>query len=88
VQDILGLRRDSEVVLDLKVFEKLVEGTHPNVPEHDVGGLEDCCGGVWVVETQKYSLCAEGKGFAGSKSGAVAQNLVVGVVYKLTLRWE
>ena len=88
VEDVFRLGGDPEVVVDVELFEEIVEAAHPHVAKHDAGGLEDGGDGVWVVHRHENSLCRERKGLARAESGAVAQKHVAGVVYKLLLGWE
>ena len=68
------------------LFEVIVEGPHPNVADHDVGGLEDGSDGAYVFEREKNSFRAECKSLASAETSAVAQDFVAGVINKVPLR--
>ncbi len=51
-------------MLYLVLFEEVVEAAHPDVANHDVGGLEDGADCAGVVHREDDGLGAEGVGFA------------------------
>jgi hypothetical protein len=88
MEDVFGLGGYAEVVVDLEAVEEVVETAEPDVAQHDVGGLEDGADPLGVVHGQADGLGAEGVGLAGAETGAVAQDLVVGVVDEVPLGGE
>ena len=88
MKNVFGLGGYAEVVFDAVFVEEIVEGTHPHVADHDVGGLEDRADGAGVVHGQEDGLGAEGAGLAGTEAGAKAQDLVLHVVHEVALRGQ
>ena len=88
VEGVFGLGGDAEVEGDVEAFQEVVEGAHPDVADHDVGGLEDGGDRSRVGEAEEDGFGGEGVGFAAAEAGAVAEDFVVGVVDELSLGWE
>jgi hypothetical protein len=86
VQFVFWLGGDAEIEVDTVFFEEIVEAAHPDVADHDVGGLEDGAHGVGVVEGEHDRSSAQGVGLARTEACDVADDLLVFAVEKLLLR--
>jgi hypothetical protein len=83
--NVFGLGGYTEVVFDAVFLQVVVEAAHPNVPQKDVGRLEDGSNGAGVVHGEHQSLGAKASGLTGTEPGAEAEDQVLVVVYEVSL---
>ena len=73
-------------MLDLHLLQEVVEAPHPDVPEQDVGGLEDRHHRAGIEHSVVDHLAAQGSGLTGTEARAEAKDQGVAVLDEVLLR--